>query len=816
MSAILDAALAYAARGWPIFPCESAQKPHPRSKAPLTEHGLKDASTDTETIRGWWARWPDALIGLPTGSELGAFVVDLDPRTSTCEELLEALETHIGAPVGDPVIAVTQSGGWHLYFAMPEGGAEIKNRAGRRSGLVANVDVRGNGGYVIAPPSVMSDGKQYAWRRRDDGTRGLNAPPPQLVDAILRQGAFAKDNEKAREQHSARVADLGEHVRKYALSALEAETRDLAGAAEGTRNDRLNETAFRLGTLVGAGALSESLVRAALEDVASAWPNLRKSRATIKSGLQAGIAQPRDLSEIERRSFGRPHTPNRPDLPTSQGLAGGDRAAASEAEITERCAGFELNDTGNAHRLLSRYRDDILHIRDVGWSVWDGKRWSLDGGAEAVSRMAQETARAIRLERRHINTPDDAQREKLMSARVKFSIASGNISRINAMTAIAATHASVMASELDVDPMAINVQNGTLRVKWVDDPECPDPDVVRQIPELELCPHNPADRISRLMTVAYDPEAKCPRWEAFVERFLPDPDVRWWMQRWHGYGLTGLTDAQLLCFNYGLGANGKSTFIEAIRRMMGDYAASLPPEAVTGEQSRRSDQATPEFARLVGVRLVAVGELPKDKPLKDDTIKLLTGGEPMLVRHLNQGFFELRPTFKAVMTGNHQPRADGSDYAIFRRLRLVLWPTRLSEEERKPMAEILGGFQEEAPGILNWLLRGLLGYLQHGLGAPDAILHATEEYRSEMDPVGEFAKQCLVEYPDGRVPARNLYEVYMLWCRTNAVYARKETTFAKDMAAKGYQKSKGRIREYLNVRLVNVPDPIPEEEALLR
>ena len=98
MSAVLDGALALAAREWPVFPCEPSPKPHPRAKAPLTANGLKDATTDPEAIREWWRRWPNALIGLPTGDRLGAFVVDLDPRTSSCEELLEALERHIGFP----------------------------------------------------------------------------------------------------------------------------------------------------------------------------------------------------------------------------------------------------------------------------------------------------------------------------------------------------------------------------------------------------------------------------------------------------------------------------------------------------------------------------------------------------------------------------------------------------------------------------------------------------------------------------------------------------------------------------------------------
>ncbi len=289
--------------------------------------------------------------------------------------------------------------------------------------------------------------------------------------------------------------------------------------------------------------------------------------------------------------------------------------------------------------------------------------------------------------------------------------------------------------------------------------------------------------------------------------------MRWWLQRWHGYALTGLVDAQLLAFNHGLGANGKTTFCEAIRRLMGDYAAALPAEAVTGEQHRRSDQATPEWARLPGVRLVLVGELPRNAPLKEETIKLVTGGEPMLVRHLNKGFVELRPVFKPVMTGNHKPNATGSDYAVWRRLRLVPWTERLQERERRPMGAVLAELEAEASGILNWLLDGLAGYLREGLGAPPAITEATEAYRAEMDPVGEWWKDCVEPRPGNEVPARAMYEAYISWCEANAVTPYKEARFGREMQRLPVEKKDGRVRKYLNVILKDVPTKAEDEPA---
>lgn len=252
MRATIAAALAFAKRGWPVFPCNPAADDPKGAKRPLTEHGLKDATTDAATIHEWWTRWPDALIGLPTGPGLGAFVVDLDPREKSCAELWDELEALIGVPLGEPVVAETQSGGWHLYFAWPEleAGEKLGNRSGTRSGLPAHVDVRGEGGYVIAPPSIMSDGRRYAWRAGPG--KGLTPAPQELIDCILRRGRFAKPDER-RAAAVAAPADVSDRVRKYALSALDAETRRAAAAPNGERNETLNAAAFALGQLVGAG-----------------------------------------------------------------------------------------------------------------------------------------------------------------------------------------------------------------------------------------------------------------------------------------------------------------------------------------------------------------------------------------------------------------------------------------------------------------------------------------------------------------------------------------------------------------------------------
>jgi putative DNA primase/helicase len=260
------------------------------------------------------------------------------------------------------------------------------------------------------------------------------------------------------------------------------------------------------------------------------------------------------------------------------------------------------------------------------------------------------------------------------TVRRKYAISSGNTGKINGMLAQAAPHRTVTVDDLDADKLAFNVENGTLH--FVCD-EQPDPDASDHSTKtlkrwrVELRPHNHDDLISKIANVSYDTKAQCPIFDGMVKRFLPIDDVRAFVQRYHGYALTGLTDEQCLVFNYGGGANWKSTFLEYIFRIMGDYAMSIKFESLAGDNVMSGSQANPDIARLLNARLVRVSEIERGVGLKESLIKQLTGGEPMLARSLHKEFFEFRPDFKLVLSGNHKPDINGVDHGIWRRVRLV-------------------------------------------------------------------------------------------------------------------------------------------------
>lgn len=276
MSAALTAAIEYANLGWPVVPlhhwtgtacsCGNTDCPSP-AKHPRTRHGLKDATTDPATIRTWWDRWPDANVGIITG--IAFDVLDVDGTDG---------DNNLGGhePTDGPMTSTGK--GWHLLF-QPTG-------EGNRTRIVEQVDWRGAGGYIVAPPSVHCTGRRYEWLPGLGPHTPLSPVPDWLHDLVVRPKPAT---------HTGHMApSLQRPGNGYAQRALQAEVGSVAMAVPGTRNDALNRSAFSLGQLVAGGELAADDVVSALLDVAVRI-GLTESEAepTITSGLRRGMETPR-------------------------------------------------------------------------------------------------------------------------------------------------------------------------------------------------------------------------------------------------------------------------------------------------------------------------------------------------------------------------------------------------------------------------------------------------------------------------------------------------------------------------------------------
>lgn len=299
-------AVRYASHGWPVLPvhaprvggcsCTRGAECTSAGKHPRTRRGVHEASCDPDQVREWWTRWPDANIGIATGPTAGLLVVDIDlpdgPRS-----LAELEATHGQLPA--TCQQRTGSGGHQMLFAHPD-----RDVVGNRAALLAGIDVRGDGGYIVVPPSRHASGDRYRWTSRTAPT----AAPGWLLEVIARDRTAPSPSV---ERPTIRLESTGATSR-YATAALERELTVLAGAGEGTRNDTLNRAAFNLGQLVGAGALPAEAVTRELQQVADAIGlGPAEARRTIASGLGAGIANPRPTSaarDITRTDGSRPAT----------------------------------------------------------------------------------------------------------------------------------------------------------------------------------------------------------------------------------------------------------------------------------------------------------------------------------------------------------------------------------------------------------------------------------------------------------------------------------------------------------------------------
>lgn len=432
------------------------------------------------------------------------------------------------------------------------------------------------------------------------------------------------------------------------------------------------------------------------------------------------------------------------------------------------CSWRPRNDLGNAQRLIARHGADLVWLRRIGWLAWDGRRWNRNEGPERAQLAAQATAEAIRAEARAAKAAGDGTRAKALSGWARYSGASG---RIAAMQREAAPRLVRVADDMDRDPVLLTVLNGTVEL----------------LARVRLRGHRREDLLTRLAPVLFDEGSRAPVFEAFVERIVPDAEVRAFLQRWFGYCLTGDTSEQVVVMLWGAGSNGKSTLLFCLGHVFEDLHEPLPFASFVKDDRRRGSEATPDLALLPGARLVTASEPETGARLSESMIKWMTGGERMKVRHLNHGFFDFQPQFKVTLAFNNKPSVRGQDKGIWRRLLLVPFTEEIGKAQVAPVRAAL---EDEGPGILNWLLDGVEMWREAGLMIPERVRAATEDYRADSDPVGRFLSECTARRERSNVKASELWEVYERWCRAAAEEPVTRRRFGLILRDKGVPKEK--------------------------
>lgn len=380
--------------------------------------------------------------------------------------------------------------------------------------------------------------------------------------------------------------------------------------------------------------------------------------------------------------------------------------------------GWRATDVGNAARLLTHSAGRLRYVHAWGkWIVYQRGRWIIDENDALVTEHAKQVARGLFKVAAGI-AGDKDERGRAWNWAIK-SEASGAIA---AMVRLARGAPGVLVAheQLDADPFLLNVRNGTIDLRTS-----------------ALRPHDPDDLMTVQCPVSYDPDARAPLWDACVDRWQPDPEVRTYIQVRAGAAATG-KPTETVDVDYGGGGNGKSKFWGAIQHVLGDYTV-VPHKSLLVAQ--RHEQHATVVANLFRKRLAVASETKAADVLDDEQVKNLTGGDRLSGRRMREDPWEFEPTHTLVMFSNHRPTIKGRDEGIWRRLRLVPWEVTIPEDERDD--DLADKLKAEAPGILNWIVEGARRFISEGLTPPLAVRAATDDYRADEDTVGRFVGEVL-------------------------------------------------------------------------
>ncbi len=422
---------------------------------------------------------------------------------------------------------------------------------------------------------------------------------------------------------------------------------------------------------------------------------------------------------------------------------------------------FPLTDSGAAERFAEQHAANARYCHTWGkWLCWDGCRWATDGSGEP-DRLAKQTARSILHE---AATASDDDFKALMA----FSRRCESLQGRTAILKLARSEPGIPISpdELDRWPWLFNCPNGTVDLKTG-----------------KLRPHRREDLLTQLSPAEYDPAAECPTWERFLsEVFDGNSELVEFSQRLFGYCLTGVVHDHILPILYGTGCNGKSTMVNAVKHIMGkDYAIESPPELL---MMTRGGHPT-ELARLFGKRLIIAMETEEGRRLAESLVKQLTGGDSISCRRMREDFWEFEPTHKVLLACNHKPVVRGTDWAMWRRLKLIPFDVVVPDDRRdKTLPEKL---QRESGGILTWCVKGSLAYQRDGLGNPEAVTVATAQYRTAEDTIGEFLVECCTGGPEASAKAADLYQAYIEFSSDKRTTRKK---FGLSLQERGFEKRK--------------------------
>lgn len=457
----------------------------------------------------------------------------------------------------------------------------------------------------------------------------------------------------------------------------------------------------------------------------------------------------------------------------------GDKISKSDGDSRLRLEKFFKTESGDAERLVALYGRDLLYTKDEGcWYCWDPELacWVRDQAGDVVGRRYLETMRATF--RAAVRLPGEAAKQLRKWARGGESASR----RKNALfLARAEPPIRCKATEFENRPWLLNVKD-------------PSGDTVTlDLKSGATRPPTREDKLLHVLNVKLDPTANCPRWEQFIQEITCDrPTLARYLQRVFAYCLTGDIGEQVFFFAYGSGANGKSTFVGVLLRLLGPYGQRSMSDTFWAEKNNSRHPV--ELADLHGVRVCVIQEIEPDRIWAVERIKQLTGEPETRARHLYCSPFTFRNTAKLFFNGNALPGVSDHSIAFWRRIRRIPFDAIIPKEKRvRNFDEVL--WQEESSGILNWALEAVPAVRKGGVRTSPEVEEATETYRRQSDKVSQFVGECCATGEEYRARAGELFAAFSGWSLHNSFDDREsvmsQKVFAQRLNQLGFSTKRG-------------------------
>lgn len=684
-------------------------------KIPKNPHTGGNAMANNPETWGTFADAVDACgryhfdyVGFEFGN--GFFGVDLDhcvDNDDFCEEFVESLESYA---------EYSKSGsGIHIICK-----GKLPNGARKRG----NVEMYSEGRYFICTGNLYND----KYKKIKDCTDSIKVLHSKYLPASLPKTEIKR--QKSIDLEDYEVIDRARHCKSGQVFSIlySGNWESLFPSQSEADLSLCNHLAF----WTGRNAVQMDRIFRSSGLMRDKWDKKRGAETYGAITIAKAIASCVDIYEGQEEVS---------DLAISF-FKGGDKFGI-KTEVS-----YDMTDTGNAHRLYDKFGSKLHYSYNrKKWLFWDGKKWQLDESGE-IKKLADEICEDLKKEA-VLEQDEDKQK-----ALFKFANKTASHANKEAMIKECQHLYDIPASPDDFDAYSdyFNCQNGIVNLR-----------------NGELIPHDANFMMTKISFAEYDVAHKKPKmWLKFLDDVTNNnKELQDYIQRCIGYSMSGSTQEQCVYFLYGMGNNGKSTFLDTLADLFGGYSANTQPETLMIHSKLGGTGANSDIARLKSARFVTSEEPTEGVRLNEGLIKQLTGGSKITCRFLYGDEFEYTPEFKLWVATNHKPVIRGTDFGIWRRIKLI--PFEVNIPDSKIDKNMKYKLRKEFPQILAWAVEGCLKWQADGIKEPACVTEATQEYKQEMDLIAGFVEQCLVIDYDSteKIMASDLFSLYSKWAKQN-------------------------------------------------